>query len=275
MRRSDYSPSEFVVFLSLFIISLTLGGKHVIGMFVSLVIFLFVGLNRYDRMKDWLKKRREKRRAREMCQHGVIGSLVDPRLCLTCYEEQTRANENVAPRQAEQIRHDIELTRKAVLIGQRNQSEEEKNRHVRSFLKVMDPRDFEQFVCELYTRIGYNVRRTQYCADNGIDGFLEREGRVSILQCKRVKGYVGEPVIRDLYGTLVAQKAVLGIVVTTGRVSNPARLWAEGKPIEFVELDKLVKMVRREFPEYDTSVPKSTVEELEKLSKRGESSLFD
>lgn len=92
--------------------------------------------------------------------------------------------------------------------------------------------------------MGYTVRQTPYVADNGVDGYLEKEGKLSVLQCKRVKGAVGEPVLRDLFGTMHAAGAHEGIVVTTGNVSSPAKAWAHKKPIRIIELHELITHIR-------------------------------
>ena len=58
-------------------------------------------------------------------------------------------------------------------------------------------------------------------------------------------GTVGEPIVRDLYGTLVHENADYGWLVTTGGISRRAREWANGKPIELWDGQKLVELARR------------------------------
>src|SRR5262249_42904771 len=102
-------------------------------------------------------------------------------------------------------------------------------------------------VCALFTRMGWDVEATPYVRDGGIDGYLRKDGQLILLQCKRVKGYVGEPVVRDLWGTIDHAKAIGGIVVTTGTVSSSARHWIRGKAIHVVELDELCSLMRKFF----------------------------
>jgi restriction endonuclease Mrr len=112
----------------------------------------------------------------------------------------------------------------------------------------MDPRQFEELVCNLFRQMGYLVEGTPYVGDGGADGYLYKDGQKTILQCKRVKGSVGEPVLRDLYGTMYGNDAQLGLVVTTGRVSHPAKKWANGKSIRIIELDELRTLLEENFP---------------------------
>ena len=111
---------------------------------------------------------------------------------------------------------------------------------------ALEPSEFENWVAMLFQLIGYKVRNTQEVADHGID-LLVSDGHVpyGLVQCKRYRGTVGEPVVRDLYGTLVHENADFGWLVTTGGISRQARGWANGKPIELWDGQKLVEMARR------------------------------
>jgi len=57
------------------------------------------------------------------------------------------------------------------------------------------------------------------------------DGEKWIIQCKRWRGQVGEPIVREFYGTMQHEKADKGAIVTTGKFSKAARLWAQGKPV--------------------------------------------
>jgi len=123
-----------------------------------------------------------------------------------------------------------------------------------SFLQNLHPFRFEQLVCDLFRRIGFEVEHTPKTGDSGVDGYLRKQGELSVLQCKRVKNKIGEPILRDLFGTMQHVKAVQGILVTTGHISHKARRWAKGKPIRMIELEGLVALIRQHFSE-DEVVP--------------------
>lgn len=102
-------------------------------------------------------------------------------------------------------------------------------------LNAMTPREFEAFVGKLFRWMGYNVSVTGASSDEGVDLFLEKEGRKAIVQCKKHEGSIGQPVVRDFYGTMVHNKANQGFIVTTGTFSLPAQTWAKGKQIHLVD----------------------------------------
>jgi len=197
-----------------------------------------------------------KKREITPCCHGVRGALHFPERCMACSDkleqEKAESERENAKRQAElQAKKDRELAAK-----QERYKEFVKRLRLPEYLKSMDPREFELIVIDLYRRMGYKATPTSYIADNGIDGILETEGKKIVLQCKRVKGYVGEPVLRDLYGAMHDASAEGAVVVTTGRVSDNAKAWAKGKPIEIIEMQELRSLIDQHFKE-DEVVPDS------------------
>lgn len=105
---------------------------------------------------------------------------------------------------------------------------------------ALEPDEFETWVGMLFMLNGYQVKNTQYVADHGIDLEVYGSGiRHGLVQCKRYRGTVGEPVVRDLYGTLIHERADYGWLATSGGVSRQAREWAAGKPLELWDGQKL------------------------------------
>lgn len=178
------------------------------------------------------------------CVHAVKGGAANASLCPQCSAELKRAQEKAAA----EVRDQKE--REAAALARRR-SEMLARIRVPEYLTEVDPRAFEKLVCRLYERLGYQVQITRYVGDDGVDGYLRKAGDLIILQCKRTKGCVGAPVLRDLYGAMHHHKATGAIVVTTGKVSKQARSWAKGKPISIVELPELVGLLRQHFREED------------------------
>lgn len=108
----------------------------------------------------------------------------------------------------------------------------------------MHPSDFEIFVGELFRKSGYESTVTSYVADEGVDLIVQKGGRRSVVQCKRVSGAVGQTVVRDVYGTMLHCKAREAYIVTTGRFTLPATQWARGKPIHLVDGSELVEWIQ-------------------------------
>jgi len=98
----------------------------------------------------------------------------------------------------------------------------------------------------LFQLMGYRVHNTQYVADHGIDLVVANSRiRNGLVQCKRYRGTVGEPTVRDLYGTLVHEDADFGWLVTTGGISRQARDWAAGKPMQLWDGQELMALARQ------------------------------
>ncbi len=112
-----------------------------------------------------------------------------------------------------------------------------------SSAKKMDPIAFEHMVGALFERMGYDVRTTVASGDDGVDLYVRQGRRTAVVQCKRYRGDVGSPLVRDLYGTMLHNSADEAYMVTTGNISNQARRWAEGKPIQMIDGFALVEWI--------------------------------
>lgn len=108
------------------------------------------------------------------------------------------------------------------------------------------PKNFERLVGKIFERMGYSVQITGSTGDEGIDLICTRRGEYEkiIVQCKRYKGKVGAPTIRDFYGALLHSKASKGYIVTTGHFTSNASNWAKGKPIELINRENLIRLLK-------------------------------
>jgi hypothetical protein len=112
-------------------------------------------------------------------------------------------------------------------------------------LRRLSPTDFENMVAELYAGMGHKATRTGATGDHGVDLVIQTSnGEKWIVQCKRWRGQVGEPVVRDFYGVMHHEKADQGAVITTGKFTGQARDWAKGKPINLVEGDEFLSLLK-------------------------------
>jgi len=116
----------------------------------------------------------------------------------------------------------------------------------RRALYALTPSEFEQYVAQrLFARHGYRVINTPDSHDGGVDiVVMDQDGRRAIVQCKRYKGTVGAPAVRDLYGTMIHSDADMAYLVATGGISAEAYAWAAGKPIVLIDGDRLVDLSR-------------------------------
>jgi len=113
-------------------------------------------------------------------------------------------------------------------------------------LLALSPVDFEAFVAELFRTYGYRVEIAGGHADHGVDLLIyNQQDEKGIVQCKRYSGSVGEPVVRDLYGTMQHEGAQRAYLITTGIFTKQALDWAMGKPIVLYDGESLITLIRR------------------------------
>jgi restriction system protein len=113
-------------------------------------------------------------------------------------------------------------------------------------LCAMSWREFEMLVGEAFRRQGYTIRETGLGgADGGIDLTLRRDGKVTLVQCKQWKTQrVDVKVVREMLGLLTHHRAAAVKIVAIGDYTADARHFAKGKPIELINGEALLAMVR-------------------------------
>jgi restriction system protein len=110
----------------------------------------------------------------------------------------------------------------------------------------LSPSEYEQMVVELYQAYGHQAKRTGAIGDHGVDVTVQtKSGEKWIVQCKRWRGTVGEPVVRDFYGVMQHEKADKGAIITAGKFTLQAREWAKGKPIYLYDGPKFLDAWKR------------------------------
>lgn len=112
-------------------------------------------------------------------------------------------------------------------------------------------RQFEEFVAELFEKDGYNVSLTQQTHDGGKDLFIVENNRLGkfiyYVECKRyaADNPVGVRLVRELYGTVAADRATAGVLVTSSYFSGEAKQFTEQVKsqmslLEYADLTKWV-----------------------------------
>ncbi len=80
--------------------------------------------------------------------------------------------------------------------------------------------------------------------DMGVDLLLMKEnGQRAIVQCKRYRHAISPDIVRELFGTLVHERAAHGFLVTTADISVNARKWAENKPLTLIDGALLLEII--------------------------------
>lgn len=111
---------------------------------------------------------------------------------------------------------------------------------------LLTPTEFESLTARLLRKMGFEAEETRPTGDGGVDVIARHPGPITgglyVIQCKRYAGNVGEPIIRDLYGTVHHLGATKGVIVTTGGFTTQAYQFAEGKPLELISGDQLQRL---------------------------------
>ncbi len=120
-------------------------------------------------------------------------------------------------------------------------------------LAAIDWKDFENLISEVFgqefSSNGGEVKITQASRDGGVDAVAFdpdpiRGGKI-VIQAKRYTNVVGVSAVRDLYGTLMNEGAMKGILVTTSYFGNDAYDFANGKPIQLIDGGQLLGLLER------------------------------
>lgn len=107
-------------------------------------------------------------------------------------------------------------------------------------LQALSPDEFEDWVGARFRDMGYSVKTTGAGGDHGIDLIAERGDEIAVIQCKNYRSRsVGEPVLRDLFGTMHHFEGTKAYLVTTGQLTQAAKAWVKGKPIEVWDDDRV------------------------------------
>jgi hypothetical protein len=96
------------------------------------------------------------------------------------------------------------------------------------------PYEFEEFIADLFEKLGYSAWKTSDSGDYGVDVVAEKNGKKYAIQVKRHKitNKVGSPTVRDTLGSKHKIDADKTVIVTTSYFTKPAWEQAENSPIE-------------------------------------------
>ena len=143
-------------------------------------------------------------------------------------QERRREEENERCRAAEAAQREAEAARRRAELARKAQTQQ--------YWRNLSSQEFESRVGELFQAEGYTVCLTPASNDEGIDAWLEKNGKNAILQCKRFRaGNVSRPDIQQFYGVLMANSQVNeGFFVTTAGFSDRAIEFVKKKKSPFI-----------------------------------------
>lgn len=120
-------------------------------------------------------------------------------------------------------------------------------------LAAMDWQDFENLISELFQRAfsseDQEVKVTQSSRDKGVDAIVfdtdPIRGGKTIIQAKRYTNTVDVSAVRDLYGTILNEGAMKGILVSTATFGKDAYDFASNKPINLINGNELLGLLEK------------------------------
>lgn len=114
------------------------------------------------------------------------------------------------------------------------------------WLRGMSPDEFEEYIAEMFRRLGYKSEKVGRSHDGGIDVKIGKDGQIGYVQCKKfINRTVSVGAVRDFYGALASHFAdSKGYFITTSVFTLEAIKFAEDKPIELVDQFKLIKYIK-------------------------------
>lgn len=160
-------------------------------------------------------------------------------------EEQRRKEEEGRCKSEAQRRKREEAERIALAEERRKREEERRKREEAKrkqveWWKKLDGWKFEKEIAQLLKRKGFQVSRTGKPGDSGVDLVLMLSGRKIVVQCKAHKTRIAPGTVRDLYGTLTAERAEHAWLISTQGFTPGARKFARGKPIRLMTIEDVL-----------------------------------
>jgi restriction system protein len=113
-------------------------------------------------------------------------------------------------------------------------------------LQSMHPSAFEDYIADLYSRLGYDTELVGGSYDGGIDVIAQKDGIKHYIQCKKfITSKVGVSQVRDFYGAMAGKLSKgKGLFITTNIFTTEAEKFAEDKPIELIDGDELLSLIK-------------------------------
>ena len=107
-------------------------------------------------------------------------------------------------------------------------------------------KEFESFIQNLFTQMGYETDQYRSSGDGGIDCMAYKRDPVApmkiAVQAKLYTKTVQPAYVRDLYGTMQHEGATLGIMITTSGYGPASVEFANGKPLHLIDGPGLISI---------------------------------
>lgn len=128
------------------------------------------------------------------------------------------------------------------------------DRELISKLRNVSPQEFEIYIANLFSKLGFSTEIVGGSHDGGIDIIAIKDDVKHYIQCKKfIKSQVGVGDVRDFYGALIDHLANgKGYFITTNKFTLEAEKFSEDKPIELIDSYRLLEYIK--LAEVDNSI---------------------
>jgi len=93
--------------------------------------------------------------------------------------------------------------------------------------------------------MGYNVNFTPRTGDGGVDLFLRKDGKLTVVQCKAHNKRIPIGVARELSASMKDFQADNAIIACFEGVTQPVSEYIKNKPITVLKLGDIVELQRQ------------------------------
>lgn len=115
----------------------------------------------------------------------------------------------------------------------------------RNEIDMMNGREFEIYLENLFIKHKYYVERTQYSGDYGADLILHRDGIKTIVQAKRWENKIGVKGVQEVVAAKGHYQGDKALLITNSYLTRQARSLAKSNGVEVWDRDKLLKVIAK------------------------------
>jgi len=105
--------------------------------------------------------------------------------------------------------------------------------------------EFENFLHQLFQRMGYQVQSTKLSGDQGADLVISRYNEKIVVQAKRYKNNVGNRAVQEVVASIAHYGANKGMVVTNSQFTKSAVELARSNQIRLIDGNELNSLISR------------------------------
>lgn len=105
--------------------------------------------------------------------------------------------------------------------------------------------EFENFLCEIFKKMGYSVKTTKASHDYGADLLISKNGKLTVVQAKCYSKAVGIKAIQEIVGAKNHYNASEAMVATNNYFSKDAEVLALENSVKLIDRTVIEKLIEK------------------------------